>query len=173
MKVTKSAESPSPRSPVATAVATIGTAATASVAAPSESVAIGSAGGKMDSPVGRPARPPRPRRTWRPRQVRRPLPHQPPAYGRLTVRGLRRPGRLRLQRGNLAILTGVIAHADPPGVPGLNIVGRRVGVSVQDNTHGHDRIGWSWGFAGFDAGVLPRTGPVQFFETTHGGYVVR
>jgi hypothetical protein len=58
-------------------------------------------------------------------------------------------------------------------VPGLNFVGRRVGVSVQDNTHGHDRIGWSWCFAGFDAGVLPRTGPVPFFETTHGGYVVR
>lgn len=74
--------------------------------------------------------------------------------------------------GNLAILTGVIERADIPGFP-LEVVGRRVGFSVQDVPRGHDRIGWSWAYGGVEHDVLPCTGPVPFFETTTGGYLVR
>ncbi|MFE6610073.1 hypothetical protein [Amycolatopsis sp. NPDC057786] len=74
--------------------------------------------------------------------------------------------------GDLAILTGVIERADIPGFP-VNLVGRRVGFSVRDVPRGHDRIGWSWGYGGFEQDVLPCTGPIPFFETSTGGYVVR
>ncbi|MEU3625737.1 hypothetical protein BS329_07010 [Amycolatopsis coloradensis] len=74
--------------------------------------------------------------------------------------------------GDLAILTGVIERADIPGLP-VNVVGRRVGFSVQDESRGHDRIGWSWAYGGIEHDVLPCTGPVPFFRTSTGGYTVR
>ncbi|OXM44150.1 hypothetical protein CFP71_40890 [Amycolatopsis thailandensis] len=74
--------------------------------------------------------------------------------------------------GSLAILTGVIERADIPGLP-VNVVGRRVGFSVQDEPRGHDRIGWSWAYGGIEQDVLPCTGPVPFFQTSTGGYTVR
>ncbi|WP_340685790.1 hypothetical protein LCL61_05250 [Amycolatopsis coloradensis] len=74
--------------------------------------------------------------------------------------------------GDLAVLTGVIERADIPGFP-VNLVGRRVGFSVRDVPRGHDRIGWSWAYAGFEQDVLPCTAPVPFFATSTGGYVVR
>ncbi|MBB5854017.1 hypothetical protein ACFQ05_11970 [Amycolatopsis umgeniensis] len=74
--------------------------------------------------------------------------------------------------GDLAILTGVIERADIPGLP-VDVVGRRVGFSVQDVPRGHDRIGWSWAYGGIEHDVLPCTGPVPFFPTTTGGYTVR
>jgi hypothetical protein len=138
MKVT--AESPSPRSPVATAVATIGTAATASAAAPSESVVIGSAGGKLA-----PGWEASPSASTSPHMA---SPESPQAASTSSTCSRTAAHRSRpsaagstASPASLAILTGVIAHADPPGLPGSNFVGRRVGVSVQDNTHGHDRIG--------------------------------
>lgn len=76
------------------------------------------------------------------------------------------------REGDLAVLTGVIERADIPGFP-VNVVGRRVGFSVRDVPRGHDRIGWSWGYGGFEQDVLPCTGPIPFFETSTGGYLVR
>ncbi|WP_410660141.1 hypothetical protein [Amycolatopsis sp. lyj-112] len=74
--------------------------------------------------------------------------------------------------GRLAILTGVIERAEIPGLP-VNVIGRRVGFSVQDEPRGHDRIGWSWAYGSFEQDVLPCTGPVPFFQTSEGGYTVR
>jgi hypothetical protein len=137
MKSTKSRRVGVAAVAVATAVATIGTAATASAAAPSESVVIGSAGGTLDFSG------------WEGQPVRFDFAaHGVPAKsaGRFHVNHVLTDGSpfadvdgrvdCVSSVGNLAILTGVIEHADLPGVPGLNLVGRRVGFSVQDNTHG-------------------------------------
>ncbi|MGA6161113.1 hypothetical protein [Amycolatopsis magusensis] len=75
-------------------------------------------------------------------------------------------------QGNLAIVTGVVERADLPGVPGVELVGRRIGLTFQQNP-GPDRIGWSWAYGSFEQDVLPCTGAVPFFETAYGGYLVR
>ncbi|OXM51067.1 hypothetical protein [Amycolatopsis alba] len=159
---------------LAIAATTLGAAqATAAPERPSGSVVVGSAGGLLTFPgydkdpvrfdfaaFGEPGR----------------------SSGRFHVNHLTKDGKLFAdfdgkvdcvsRDGDIAILTGVIERADLPGVP-LDLVGRRVGFSVRDVPGGHDRIGWSWAYGGFEHDVLPCTGTVPFFPTSTGGYVVR
>ena len=77
-----------------------------------------------------------------------------------------------IREGDLSIVTGVVEHAELPGLPDVDLVGRRVGVSVRDVADGQDKIGWSWAVAGFDQELPMCTGTVPFFRTAHGDYVV-
>ncbi|EMD21886.1 hypothetical protein [Amycolatopsis azurea] len=159
---------------LAIAATTLGAAqATAAPERPSGSVVVGSAGGPLTFPgydndpvrfdfaaFGEPGK----------------------SSGRFHVNHVTKDGKLVAdfegkvdcvsRAGSLAVLTGVIERADIPGLP-ITVVGRRVGFSVQDEPRGHDRIGWSWAYGGIEHDVLPCTGPVPFFPTSTGGYVVR
>ncbi|SFA80232.1 hypothetical protein SAMN05216266_101521 [Amycolatopsis marina] len=72
--------------------------------------------------------------------------------------------------GRLAILTGVIERAEVPGMPSLDLVGKRVGLTVRDHGRHRDEIGWSWAYGGFDADVLPCTSGVPVLRVSEGDY---
>lgn len=159
---------------LAVAAGTLGaTQATAAPDRPSGSVVVGSAGGPLTFPAydGEPVR-----------FDFAAFGEPGKSSGRFHVNHLTKDGKLVAdfegrvdcvsRVGGLAILTGIVERADIPAFP-VNIVGRRLGFSVQDEPRGHDRIGWSWGYGGFDQDVLPCTGPVPFFQTSEGGYTVR
>ncbi|MCP2261036.1 hypothetical protein LX15_004756 [Streptoalloteichus tenebrarius] len=74
--------------------------------------------------------------------------------------------------GNTAVTTGVIKRANLPGHPEVNLVGRRVGFTVQDNGRA-DRVGWSWAVNGFEESAPRCSGPAPFYKIEEGGYVVR
>lgn len=72
--------------------------------------------------------------------------------------------------GDLTIVTGVIEEADLPGLPGADIVGKRVGFTVRDVPGDSDRFGWSWMFGGLEADTLRCAGTVPFFPVEHGDF---
>ncbi|SHG02776.1 hypothetical protein [Streptoalloteichus hindustanus] len=75
--------------------------------------------------------------------------------------------------GNTAVTTGVIKRATVPGLPpNVQLVGKRVGFTVQDNGRA-DRVGWSWATNGFEESVPRCSGPAPFYKVEQGGYVVR
>ncbi|WP_158879571.1 hypothetical protein [Amycolatopsis anabasis] len=76
-------------------------------------------------------------------------------------------------QGNVSVVTGIVETAELPGLPGVNVVGKRVGLTVQDNGPRGDRIGWSWAFAGFEHDALPCSGTVPFYPLSSGGLLVR
>lgn len=72
--------------------------------------------------------------------------------------------------GDVAVMTGIITHADSPGLPSQDLVGVRVGLTVND--HGRrDRIGWSWMVMGFHS-VSGCTSTAPFFPVTAGDFAV-
>lgn len=74
--------------------------------------------------------------------------------------------------GKVAVVTAVITRADLPGLPGVDLVGKRVGLTVHDDGRS-DRVGWSWGVAGFDQDVPQCLSTAPFFKTTRGDFRVR
>ncbi|MFB9905937.1 hypothetical protein [Allokutzneria oryzae] len=73
-----------------------------------------------------------------------------------------------------AVMTGIVERAELPGLPPeIKVVGKRVGLSVQDNGKRGDRIGWSWATGGFEQNTLLCNSTVPFFTTTNGDYKVR
>ncbi|MBN6042258.1 hypothetical protein [Amycolatopsis sp. 195334CR] len=78
-----------------------------------------------------------------------------------------------LAADGMGVVTGIIERADLPGAPpGLDLVGRRVGISVRDNRHAPDAIGWSWSTGGFEHDTLPCTSTIPFLRVDQGGYHV-
>ncbi|MCP3798196.1 hypothetical protein NLX83_02895 [Allokutzneria sp. A3M-2-11 16] len=72
-----------------------------------------------------------------------------------------------------AVVTGIVEREALPGLPpGTSIIGKRIGLSVDDRGRHGDRIGWSWFTGGF-VSTLPCTSTVPFFTTTTGDYKVR
>jgi len=73
--------------------------------------------------------------------------------------------------GDVAVVTGVITRADAPGFEGQDLVGVRVGITVDDDGR-HDRLGWSWLVMGFNP-VSGCTSTAPFFPVGRGGFRVR
>ncbi|MER7582892.1 hypothetical protein [Kitasatospora sp. NPDC097691] len=73
--------------------------------------------------------------------------------------------------GREAIATGVITKGEAPWFPGLEVVGRKVSVSVEDNGRHGDRLGWVW--AALGQPVADCQGTVPFIRTTAGDFTVR
>ncbi|MEU3274431.1 hypothetical protein ABZ639_26615 [Saccharomonospora sp. NPDC006951] len=71
------------------------------------------------------------------------------------------------------VVTGIIERVDAPALPpDVDLMGRRVGISVKDNRHGPDAIGWSWSTGGFEQDTLPCNSVPPFLDVEHGGYHV-
>ncbi|ASR39540.1 hypothetical protein BAY61_22000 [Prauserella marina] len=71
------------------------------------------------------------------------------------------------------VVTGIIEKVDAPALPpDVDLMGRRVGVSIKDNRHGPDAIGWSWSTGGFEQDTLPCNSVPPFLDIEHGGYHV-
>ncbi|MEU8923253.1 hypothetical protein AB0D10_20320 [Kitasatospora sp. NPDC048545] len=73
--------------------------------------------------------------------------------------------------GREAIATGVITKGEAPWFPGLEPVGQKVSVSVEDDGRHGDRLGWVWGALGQP--VSDCQGTVPFIRTTGGDFTVR
>lgn len=73
--------------------------------------------------------------------------------------------------GREAIATGVITKGEAPWFPGLEVVGQKVSISVEDNGRHGDRLGWVWGALGQP--VADCQGTVPFIRTTAGDLTVR
>ncbi|GHF55532.1 hypothetical protein GCM10018790_36750 [Kitasatospora xanthocidica] len=73
--------------------------------------------------------------------------------------------------GRQAIATGVITKGEAPWFPGLEVVGQKVSLSVEDNGRHGDRLGWIWGALGQP--VSDCQGTVPFIRTTGGDLTVR
>ncbi|MFJ8624704.1 hypothetical protein ACIRD3_17915 [Kitasatospora sp. NPDC093550] len=73
--------------------------------------------------------------------------------------------------GREAIATGVITKGEAPWFPGLEVVGQKVSISVEDNGRRGDRLGWVWGALGQP--VPDCQGTVPFIRTTGGDFTVR
>ncbi|MFJ6619490.1 hypothetical protein ACIQOW_18155 [Kitasatospora sp. NPDC091335] len=73
--------------------------------------------------------------------------------------------------GREAIATGVVTKGEAPWFPGLELVGSKVSVSVEDNGRRGDRMGWVWGALGKP--VSDCQGTVAFIRTTSGDFSVR
>ncbi|MFF7995279.1 hypothetical protein ACFZDG_36615 [Kitasatospora xanthocidica] len=73
--------------------------------------------------------------------------------------------------GRQAIATGVITKGEAPWFPGLELVGQKVSLSVEDNGRRGDRLGWVWGV--FGQPVSDCQGTVPFIRTTGGDLTVR
>ncbi|MFJ9443592.1 hypothetical protein ACIRRH_17210 [Kitasatospora sp. NPDC101235] len=73
--------------------------------------------------------------------------------------------------GREAIATGVITKGEAPWFPGLELVGQKVSLSVEDNGRRGDRMGWVWGV--FGQPVSDCQGTVPFIRTTSGDFSVR
>ncbi|MEU9045405.1 MULTISPECIES: hypothetical protein [unclassified Kitasatospora] len=73
--------------------------------------------------------------------------------------------------GREAIATGVITKGEAPWFPGLEVVGQKVSLSVEDNGRHGDRLGWVWGALGLP--VADCQGTVPFIRTTGGDFTVR
>jgi hypothetical protein len=72
--------------------------------------------------------------------------------------------------GDVAVMTGTITDADNPGLPGQDLVGVQVGITVDD--HGRrDRLGWSWMVMGFHP-VSGCTSTAPFFPVSQGKFTV-
>lgn len=67
-------------------------------------------------------------------------------------------------------MTGIITDADNPGLPGVDMIGVRVGFTIDDHRR-QDRIGWSWLVMGFGS-VTGCTSTAPFFPVSHGDFVV-
>ncbi|MFE6053792.1 hypothetical protein ACFQ6N_23820 [Kitasatospora sp. NPDC056446] len=101
--------------------------------------------------------------------------------GRFHVRHMHTDGRLVADfegditclavGGREAIATGVITKGEAPWFPGLEVVGQKVSVSVEDNGRHRDRLGWVWGALGQP--VADCQGTVPFIRTTGGDFTVR
>ncbi|MEV7188471.1 hypothetical protein [Kitasatospora sp. NPDC093102] len=73
--------------------------------------------------------------------------------------------------GREAIATGVVTKGEAPWFPGLELVGQKVSLSVEDNGRRGDRMGWVWGV--FGQPVSDCQGTVPFIRTTSGDFSVR
>ncbi|MFF4384386.1 hypothetical protein [Kitasatospora sp. NPDC001547] len=73
--------------------------------------------------------------------------------------------------GREAIATGVITKGEAPWFPGLELVGQKVALSIEDNGRHGDRMGWVWG--AFGQPVSDCQGTVPFIRTTSGDFSVR
>ncbi|MET8546604.1 hypothetical protein ABZW03_39225 [Kitasatospora sp. NPDC004799] len=73
--------------------------------------------------------------------------------------------------GREAIATGVITKGEAPWFPGLQLVGQKVSLSVEDAGRRGDRMGWVWG--AFGQPVSDCQGTVPFIRTTSGDFSVR
>lgn len=73
--------------------------------------------------------------------------------------------------GREAIATGVITKGEAPWFPGLELVGQKVALSVEDDGRHGDRMGWVWG--AFGQPVSDCQGTVAFIRTTSGDFSVR
>ncbi|KAB2341301.1 hypothetical protein [Actinomadura rudentiformis] len=73
--------------------------------------------------------------------------------------------------GKTAVVTGVIKEGGISAMPGVDVIGKRVGFTISDEGRRHDRIGWSWAVAGFES-VPQCMSTAPFFQTTTGDYRV-
>ncbi|MFJ6384235.1 hypothetical protein ACIQI7_30050 [Kitasatospora sp. NPDC092039] len=73
--------------------------------------------------------------------------------------------------GREAIATGVVTKGEAPWFPGLELVGQKVALSIEDNGRHGDRMGWVWGALGQP--VSDCQGTVPFIRTTSGDFSVR
>ncbi|MFF2746163.1 hypothetical protein ACFVVA_11520 [Kitasatospora sp. NPDC058048] len=73
--------------------------------------------------------------------------------------------------GREAIATGVVTKGEAPWFPGLELIGQKVSLSVEDDGRRGDRMGWVWGALGQP--VSDCQGTVPFIRTTGGDFSVR
>ncbi|GAA3047489.1 hypothetical protein [Kitasatospora sp. NPDC006786] len=73
--------------------------------------------------------------------------------------------------GREAIATGVVTKGEAPWFPGLELIGQKVSLSVEDDGRRGDRMGWVWGALGQP--VSDCQGTVPFIRTTSGDFSVR
>ncbi|WP_316525365.1 hypothetical protein [Kitasatospora brasiliensis] len=73
--------------------------------------------------------------------------------------------------GREAIATGVVTKGEAPWFPGVDLVGQKVSISLEDNGRHGDRMGWVWGV--FGQPVSDCQGTVPFIRTTGGDFSVR